>query len=272
MGKFKTTTQQQIDFINEIAPLAQNAYKILGKVKPSVCIGMACVESGFGWGSDGTRLMYKHNAVLGQKVGSGKTATKYWSGKSFNAKTSEEYVIGVHTNIQANFRAYDNLAQCILNYYELLNTNFYKRVVANVDYATQMRQIKECGYMTSSTEVNSVLKIINQFNLTQFDDVAFINPLVVKEVQAENGYVIGKTYTTDANLYIRVSPNGDKIEPKSLTSNAQINAYTDDEGYSILRKGTKVTCKGIKVVNNSTWMQIPSGWICAIQNNKKYII
>ena len=135
MGKFKITPQQQIDFINEIAPLAQAAYKTLGKVLPSVCIGMACVESGFGWGTDGTRLMYKHNAILGYKVGSGKTATKYWSGKAYKATTKEEYQVGVHTVVPAEaFREYDSLAQCILNYYELLNTSLYKRVTANVDY------------------------------------------------------------------------------------------------------------------------------------------
>ncbi len=66
------TEQQRLNFIHEIAPYAQEAYKTLGKVLPSVCIGMACIESGYG----GSSLMYNHHAVLGQKVGSGKTATK----------------------------------------------------------------------------------------------------------------------------------------------------------------------------------------------------
>ena len=146
MAKFKITPQQQIDFINEIAPLAQAAYKTLGKVLPSVCIGMACVESGFGWGTDGTRLMYKHNAILGYKVGSGKTATKYWSGKAYKATTKEEYQVGVHTVVPAEaFREYDSLAQCILNYYELLNTSLYKRVTANVDMLHRCIKSKHVG-------------------------------------------------------------------------------------------------------------------------------
>ena len=40
------TLAQQKEFIAQIAPCAQYAYKVLGKVKPSVCIGMACIESG----------------------------------------------------------------------------------------------------------------------------------------------------------------------------------------------------------------------------------
>ena len=159
------TEAQRIAFIQEIAPLAQNAYNILGKVKPSVCIGMACVESGYG----GSKLMYGHNAVFGQKVGTGKTATKYWGGKFFTSKTKEEYTIGVHTTITSAFRAYDDLQQCVLNFYELLNTPLYRRVQALADYRTQMQQIKQCGYMTSSTEVSSVLFCIRKYSLTQYD-------------------------------------------------------------------------------------------------------
>lgn len=161
--------EQREAFINEIAPLAKKAYKEIGKVKPSVCIGMACVESNFGWGTTGTRLMYKQNAVLGHKVGSGKTATKYWSGKFFVASTMEEYTIGTHTVIKDAFRSFDSLEQCVFNFYELLNTYLYEKVKASSDYESQMKQIKTCGYMTSSTEVNTVLSLIRQHNLTKYD-------------------------------------------------------------------------------------------------------
>lgn len=162
--------EQRIAFIEEIVPMVIRAYKTLGKVKPSVCIGMACVESNYGYGTNGKRFMYNKKAVLGQKVGTGKTATKYWGGKFFVASTKEEYQIGVHTVIKDAFREYDSLQQCFYNYYELLNTNLYKKVKANADYQTQMRQIKQCGYMTSSTEVDTVLSIISNFKLTKYDD------------------------------------------------------------------------------------------------------
>lgn len=266
MGKFVASELQKVTFINEIAPLVVNAYNLLGKVKPSVCIGMACLESGFGWGTDGSRLMYKNNAVLGQKVGSGKTATKYWGGKAFSSKTSEEYQVGVHTNITALFRKYDNLQMCFYNYYELLNTSLYKKVLATSDFKEQMQQIKQCGYMTSSTEVNSVLKIISRYNLTRFDGEQ-AGP--VEEIT--EGYVKGKVYTLDANLYIRNAPNGEKIDWFSITTNAQLNAKVDEENHSILLKGTRVTCKNIKKMHDEVWMQIPSGYVCAKQGSKTYI-
>lgn len=161
-------TQEQIyKFINKIAPYAQEGYKTIGKVYPSICIAMACVESAYG-----TAGSAFHNSFLGQKVGTGKTATKYWSGKFFTSKTKEEYQVGTHTTITAAFRSYESMRQCVLNYYELLNTRIYAGVKAGVPYTTQMQQIKNCGYMTSSTEVNSVLGLIKKYNLTMYDHVA----------------------------------------------------------------------------------------------------
>lgn len=152
-------------FIEMIAPLAQKAYRTLGKVKPSVCIGMACIESAYGT----SQIMKKHNAYFGQKVGTGKTAVKYWSMKFFTSSTKEEYTLGQHTTIRAAFRAYDSAEQSVFNYYELLNTSLYSKVLATSDYREQMQQIKACGYMTSSTEVNSVISIIEKYGLTKYD-------------------------------------------------------------------------------------------------------
>lgn len=155
------------NFIAEVAPCAQKAYKVFGKVKPSICIAMACVESAYGT----SKIMRQHNAFMGFKVGSGRTAVKYWDGSFFVAKTKEEYKVGQHTIIKDAFRSYPvgGMQQCILNFYELLNTSLYSKVKANADVVTQMNQIKTCGYMTSSTEVNTVLNLINRYNLTQYD-------------------------------------------------------------------------------------------------------
>ena len=159
------TELEQHAFIREIAPKAQDAFRQLGKVLPSVCIGMACVESGYGT----SKIMRKHNAFFGQKVGSGKTATKYWQGAFYTSKTKEEYTVGTHTVITDAFRAYPSMEMSVFNYYELLNTSLYSRVKAGAPYSMQMQQIKLCGYMTSSTEVNSVIRIIENHGLVKYD-------------------------------------------------------------------------------------------------------
>ena len=262
MAKYTPTQAEREAFIEEVVPLAQRAYMTLGKVLPSVCIGMACVESGFSYGTDGSRLMYRHNACWGQKVGSGRTATKYWPGTCYVAATNEEYTKGIFTRLPAAaFRSYQTLEQGCLNYYELLNTSLYKKVLSGIDYVRQMQQIKEVGYMTSSTEVNSVISVIQNYNLTKYD--------IITHTTSEFPWKIGKTYTTQQDLYIRDSANGNKLNWLQITLDAQKHGFTDKEGKAILKKGTEVTVKNIRQVGSCIWLQIPSGWICG--RNSKYI-
>ena len=183
--------EQALEFINMLAPIAQKAFNNIGKILPSICIAMAIVESDCGQSS----IMKKNNALLGQKVGTGKTAKKYWSGKFFVSRTKEEYTVGTHTIIKSAFRAYDSVEQCVFNYYELLNTSLYKKVVSNVDYKTQMQQIKDCGYMTSSTEVNSVISIIEKYNLTIYDTKNDSENSIEKEINSATVYIVKKNDT-----------------------------------------------------------------------------
>ena len=183
--------EQALEFIDMLAPIAQKAFNNIGKILPSICIAMAIVESDCGQSS----IMKKNNALLGQKVGTGKTAKKYWSGKFFVSRTKEEYTVGTHTIIKSAFRAYDSVEQCVFNYYELLNTSLYKKVVSNVDYKTQMQQIKDCGYMTSSTEVNSVISIIEKYNLTIYDTKNDSENSIEKEINSATVYIVKKNDT-----------------------------------------------------------------------------
>ena len=183
--------EQALEFIDMLAPIAQKAFNNIGKILPSVCIAMAIVESNCGQ----SNIMKKNNALLGQKVGTGKTAKKYWSGKFFVSRTKEEYTVGTHTIIKSAFRAYDSIEQCVFNYYELLNTSLYKKVVSNVDYKTQMQQIKDCGYMTSSTEVNSVISLIEKYNLTIYDTKNDSENSIEKEINSGIVYTVKKNDT-----------------------------------------------------------------------------
>ena len=104
------------------------------------------------------------------------------------------------------------------------------------------------------------------YNLQLYDSGVAPAPQIVE------GYEIGKTYTTLQDLYIRDAANGAKVDWFSITTNAQLNAFTDAEGFSILRKGTRVICKAIKKDGQTVWMNIPSGWICARNSKNVYIL
>lgn len=198
-------TQAQIkSFINMIAPIAQKAYKQFGKPLPSICIAMAAVESGYGLAGS-----CKYNSYMGQKVGTGKTATKYWSGKSFNILSQEvvNQATGQLVTIKDNFRAYESLEQCVYNYYELLNTSLYKRVLATSGYKEQMQQIKTCGYMTSVTEVNSCISIIEKYNLTQYDNAS---PQISAASKSE--ITVDKNPFTEPTTNIKLGSKGDGVK------------------------------------------------------------
>lgn len=89
--------------------------------------------------------------------------------------------------------------------------------------------------------------------------------------KSQCNYVKGKTYTLKSDLYIREQPFGEKMKFGCITKNAQMNSVFDAYGHAILKTGTRVTCKDVKKLTDSTWILIPSGWICAINGKKIYI-
>lgn len=86
-------------------------------------------------------------------------------------------------------------------------------------------------------------------------------------------YKVGSTYTLKSNMYVRTAPKttAEKVKYTSLTEDAQKCAIKSTGGYGILKRGTKVTCKAIKNYTESTWIKIPSGWVCANNSTKTYI-
>lgn len=245
------TKAQAEAFISYIAPLMvaeahKRGYKVV-----STAIAQAVIE-----GAAGTSGLAKYHNHFGLKCGSS------WKGKSVNMKTKEEYSVGTLTTIKDNFRAYDTDQQGVEGYYDFISTKRYANLKTADDYVEYANMLKADGYATSSTYVSTLCNTVNFYNLSRFD---VKNPI-------ESGYIIGRTYTLQSDLYIRMSPDGDKMEMKSLTSNAQMNAFTDKDGYCILKKGTKVTCKMVKNLTKSVWMQIPSGWICAKNLTTIYVI
>lgn len=89
---------------------------------------------------------------------------------------------------------------------------------------------------------------------------------VCKEIDINsNTYRVGTVYTTKVDkLRVRNAVWGNVKTYSQLTADAQKHAYSTGS----LKKGTNVTCKNITcATDGSTWLQIPSGWICAINSN-----
>lgn len=96
-------------------------------------------------------------------------------------------------------------------------------------------------------------------------------PLYEAPVQSQR-YIIGDTYSVDAESGLNVRTGAGKeyslVGFNHLTENAKQHA----DG-SALRYGTKVTCLEVKEIDaKHVWIRIPSGWICAIDNDSKYVV
>ena len=249
------------EFITQIAPLIVAEGKKRGYTVFSAVIAQAIVESNHGQSKLSLPPNYNY---FGIKTGSA------WdkAGKPYVAmKTKEEYVAGKLTTITAKFRKYGNMAEGVAGYYDFISTKRYANLKTAKNYIEYANCLKLDGYATSNSYVSTICKTVTTYNLQSYDSGIVPTPAP----QIVEGYEIGKTYTTLQDLYIRDAANGAKVDWFSITTNAQLNAFTDADGFSILRKGTRVTFKAIKKDGSTVWMNIPSGWICARNSKNIYI-
>lgn len=151
------------EFIPTIAPLVQVENKKRGyPLFSSVVIAQAICESG--WGQ--SKIMMKANAIFGIK------ATSSWKGKVYNANTQECYDGSTYTNITACFRAYNSLEESISDYFDLITKlERYRKACVSNSPLECITAIKNGGYATSPTYINTIMSIINSNNLTKYDNV-----------------------------------------------------------------------------------------------------
>lgn len=155
---------QKSEFIPTIAPLVDAENKRRGyPLFNSVVIAQAICESA--WGQ--STIMMKANAIFGIK------AFSSWKGKVYNSKTKECYDGTSYTTIDACFRAYDNLQDSISDYFDLITrSERYRKACVASSPLECITAIKNGGYATSPTYINTIMSIINSNNLTKYDNVS----------------------------------------------------------------------------------------------------
>lgn len=163
-------TQAQVRaFIARIAPIAQA--KASGRAKwslPSVCIAQACCESAYGTSTK----MIRANALFGIKVGKSKAHFgKAWKDKAYSTRTKECYDGKTYVDITDMFRAYDSIEDAVEDYYDMLaSCSRYRACLNQPDARKCITAIKNGGYATSPTYINTIMSIIDKYNLTKYDD------------------------------------------------------------------------------------------------------
>lgn len=126
-------------------------------ILPGICVAQGACESA--WGT--SKAMVQANGLFGFKVGSGVIYGTGWKGKSYSTKTKEFY--GQYVTIRDNFRAYDNIEDAIADYMDLLcSLSRYAGAVNNPNAKSTITAIKNGGYATSPTYINTIMNIYNK--------------------------------------------------------------------------------------------------------------
>lgn len=159
---------EQIAFINKLAPLVQAECIKRGYKFASPILGQASKESFKGKGL--SKLASQYNNFFGLKTGS------KWTGKSVNLSTGEEYTKGVITQIQANFRVFDNAEDGVKGYFNFINTSRYENLHNATSPKDYLEKIVADKYCTSTTYVQGTMDRIISLNLTRFDNFAGLVP------------------------------------------------------------------------------------------------
>ena len=250
-------SDKQKEFIALIGSAARKYYKEYN-ILPSLVIAMACKESGF----NNSQLSRIHHNYFGMKWNT--TCGTKWV--EYNTKEWDKK-LNKYVTIKAKFRSYDTVEEGIKGFYDFLQYKRYANLKGEKDPETACKKIQQDGWATSPTYATSLYKdYILKYDLTAYD-----NEDPVQEPDVKPYYIKGKLYKTEVNLYIREAPNGVKRKMYEITVNARINSYPDSKGNAVLKAGTRVTCQEVIQEGNSTWIKIPSGYICAVYNGKIYV-
>ena len=170
-------------FVSQIAPLVQKYAPEYGIRCCSGVIAQAILESG--WGE--SKLASAYHNYFGLKCG-----TK-WKGASVNLQTQEEYEAGTLTTITDNFRVFGSMEEGVKGYFEFLQLDRYSNLRGIEDPRTYLQTIRDDGYATSSSYVESCMALVDQCDLTQYDPAKEGNMAIyISQASCdENGKYVG---------------------------------------------------------------------------------
>lgn len=162
-GTGRMTTEAFIDRIKAGAIEGWKTHQIL----PSLTIAQAIVESDSG----NSELATKANALFGIKAHTDPAWTRKYE------KVTSEWVDGKYIQVKAAFKAYSTWNESIKDRLTYLTTRqiggkyIYQAVIGEMDYKAAAQKIKDAGYATSPTYPASLIRIIEQYGLQQYDEV-----------------------------------------------------------------------------------------------------
>ena len=231
------------EYIEYVAPFAQRACKRFGNelgkpfYLPSVLVAQACHENGFSLDPKAQILVTVNNMCGIKKnllnpswtdVGLG-----CWDGEFINKETPEVYG-GVPTTIYDDFREYRDVEQSFMDYlcfmrwggYSVGNPKYYPHIKDLHDYRSLAKTVHNLGYATGTTYSDALIKKVEDYNLTRFDDLSNVEPSAywpsaAKEVKEVNSPLVSYTKLSPCNSGQRTMPI-DRITPHCVVGQLSV--------------------------------------------------
>jgi flagellum-specific peptidoglycan hydrolase FlgJ len=156
-------TKEQQDFIKRVADYSVERY-IDTLILPSIKISQSILESNWGKSHIGDA-----NNYFGIK------STSSWEkngGKFVIKETKEQNKDGTIITIKAEFRAYNNLEDCLLDHDKILLLDRYNKVRETENYKISAQELYSGGYATDKLYSQKLISLIEKYGLYEYDKKA----------------------------------------------------------------------------------------------------
>lgn len=160
----------------------------------------------------------------------------------------------------AVYRVYYSMEQGCEGYFTFLKYPRYKSLKNCINDIDYLNKIGPCGWNSNVGYGSRCQSHLNEVYAALGQNTQNLQ------------WQVGKTYTTQQDLNVRSSPNGNKLPFLSLTKDAQKHSFVGADGTAVLKRGTRVTVKDITTEGTTTWLKIPSGWICGKNSKNIYVM
>jgi flagellum-specific peptidoglycan hydrolase FlgJ len=150
--RHKEAKSKVLAYINQYASLAQEEYKAFG-ILPSITLAQGLLESNVGQ----SKLALQNNNHFGLKCFSKQCKAGHCT--NFGDDTHKDF-----------FRKFDTVWWSYRYHSKLLKKPRYRKCyTCNSDYKCWAKALKKAGYATDKHYHNTLIKIIEYFNLTKYD-------------------------------------------------------------------------------------------------------
>lgn len=250
---------KQEDFILSIVPYISDWIDFYHFGVVSAICAQACLESGYG-----TSDKAQHNNYFGLKY-KGNRVTCY--SEVFEARSAEQLPDGTYVTIITNWYGFESINKGVQGYFQFIDSGRYDNAKKASDPRTYLQALKDAGYATSINYVDNCMKVIEKYNLTQYDKggTMYTNSSLVSYIDLSPGNYGPRTHKIDTitihhmagNLSVetcgRVFHNKKGNSNYGIGSDGRIALYVEEKNgaWTSSNKTNDMRAITIEVANNS---------------------